>query len=543
MVVVENLAPLKAADRDIVSQPLARRVLTLASGTMASRLTGFLRTLVAAFVLGFTPFADAFNLANTMPNSLYDFVIGGVISATFVSVFVHRLTLDGERKAWRSISTVITMTVTLLIAATVLVFAFAPFIVDAMTAMHHLDPHRTAEQLAQQRQATVAFLRWFAPQIFLYGVFALASVLLQVRGRFGVAGYAPVANNVVAIAVLWWFHLAVPHPTVGDTTSTSQFAWFAGITTLGLLAQFLVVVPSLFRTGLGRLRFRWDLRDDAVREIGRLGGWTLVVVAANQVSLYVVLAMAFGLGGDGPVTAYTYGWSFMQMPYAVIVLSVLSVLGPELVTLHASGERRAFSDRLQQALVTSLSLVVPLSVVLTVLAQPVTAVLLNHADARQPLSVGVTLAVLSAGLPGFTIYQVGIRGLQAQLRGAEVAMLSVGQNALALGLALTMGRHSLGALMGSISLSYAVAAVAVLVVLWQQGVDVGRGLLHPQVRMVFVVSLIGGLAAAVGYSVRGDTEGLGLVLRLILAGLAAITVVGVWFARHHRRQRVNRVKV
>lgn len=526
-----------------MTQPLARRVLTLASGTMASRLTGFLRTLVAAYVLGFTAFADAFNLANTMPNSLYDFVIGGVISATFVSVFVHRLTVDGERKAWRSISTVVTITLTLLVAATVLVWIFAPSIVAGMTAMHHLDLHRTAAQLAQQQAATVSFLRWFAPQIFLYGIFAIASVLLQVRGRFGVAGYAPVANNVVAIAVLWWFHLAVPHPNVGDTTGTTEFAWFAGITTLGLLAQCLIVLPSLFRAGLGRLSFRWNLRDEAVREIGRLGGWTLVVVAANQISLYVVLAMAFGLGGDGPVTAYTYGWSFMQMPYAVVVLSVLSVIGPELVTLHASGERRAFSERLRQSLVTSLSLIVPLTVILIVLAQPITAVLLNHADARHALPVGVALAVLAAGLPGFTIYQVGVRALQAQLRGAEVALLSVGQNAIALVLAITMGRHSLGALMGSISISYAVAAVAVIVVLWQQGTEVGRGFIDPQLRTVVGISLAGGLAAAVGYSVRGDTQGFGLVLRLVLAGLAAVTVVGIWFARYHRQQRSIRVKV
>lgn len=543
MVVVANLSSLEASNRGAVTQPLARRVLTLASGTMASRLTGFLRTLVAAYVLGFTAFADAFNLANTMPNSLYDFVVGGVISATFVSVFVHRLTVDGERKAWRSISTVVTMTLLLLVTATILVWVFAPAIVSGMTAMHHLDPHRTAALLTQQQAATVSFLRWFAPQILFYGIFAIASVLLQIRGRFGAAGYAPVANNVVAIAVLWWFHLAVPYPNVGDTTGTSQFAWLGGITTLGLVAQCLIVVPSLFRAGLGRLSFRWNLRDEAVREIGRLGGWTLVVVAVNQISLYVVIAMAFGLGGDGPVTAYTYGWSFMQMPYAVVVLSVLSVIGPELVTLHASGERLAFSNRLRQSVVTSLSLVVPLAVILVVLAQPITAVLLNHADARQALPVGVALAVLAAGLPGFTIYQIGVRALQAQLRGAEVALLAVGQNGLAVILAVTMGRHSLGALMGSISISYALAAFAVVVVLWQQGVEFGRGLIDPQLRTVIGVSLAGGLAAAIGYSVRGDTQGLGLVLRLILAGLAAVTVVGAWFARYHRHQRSIRVKV
>ena len=129
------------------------RVVALASGTMASRVTGFLRTLVAAYVLGFTPFADAFNLANTLPNSLYDLVIGGVVSATFVTVFTHRLTVDGDRKAWRSISTVASFTLLLLIAATLLVWLFAPYVVDAMTSLHHLDPRRTAEQLAQQRGA------------------------------------------------------------------------------------------------------------------------------------------------------------------------------------------------------------------------------------------------------------------------------------------------------------------------------------------------------------------------------------------------------
>ncbi|MBU6233000.1 MAG: murein biosynthesis integral membrane protein MurJ, partial [Acidobacteria bacterium] len=103
------------------------RVIALASGTMASRVTGFLRTLVAAYVLGFTPFADAFNLANTLPNSLYDLIIGGVVSATFVTVFTHRLTVDGDRKAWRSISTVTSFTLLLLVVTSLLVWVCAPY--------------------------------------------------------------------------------------------------------------------------------------------------------------------------------------------------------------------------------------------------------------------------------------------------------------------------------------------------------------------------------------------------------------------------------
>ena len=81
-------------------------MLSMAGGTAVSRATGLLRVLVLAWVLGFTPLADAFNLANTVPNMLFDLVLGGILSATFIPVFVERLALDGERRAWRSISSV-----------------------------------------------------------------------------------------------------------------------------------------------------------------------------------------------------------------------------------------------------------------------------------------------------------------------------------------------------------------------------------------------------------------------------------------------------
>ena len=72
------------------------RVFSMASGTLVSRLTGLLRVLVLAWVLGFTPIADSFNLANTVPNMLFDLVLGGVLGATFIPVFVERLALDGQ---------------------------------------------------------------------------------------------------------------------------------------------------------------------------------------------------------------------------------------------------------------------------------------------------------------------------------------------------------------------------------------------------------------------------------------------------------------
>jgi putative peptidoglycan lipid II flippase len=120
------------------------RVVSMASGTLVSRLTGLLRVLVLAWVLGFTPIADAFNLANTVPNMLFDLVLGGIAGATFIPVFVERLALDGERRAWKSISSVITTALVVLVTASLVAWFCAPWIIDGFTFMHHASSTRGA---------------------------------------------------------------------------------------------------------------------------------------------------------------------------------------------------------------------------------------------------------------------------------------------------------------------------------------------------------------------------------------------------------------
>ena len=102
-----------------------RRVFSIASGTLVSRLTGLVRVLVLAYVLGYSPLADAFNLANTVPNMLFDIVLGGIASATFIPVFIERLANDGERHAWRSISSVLTASLLVLVLASALAWVLA----------------------------------------------------------------------------------------------------------------------------------------------------------------------------------------------------------------------------------------------------------------------------------------------------------------------------------------------------------------------------------------------------------------------------------
>jgi putative peptidoglycan lipid II flippase len=504
------------------------RVFSMASGTLVSRLTGLFRVLVLAWVLGFTPIADAFNLANTVPNMLFDLVLGGVASATFIPVFVERLALDGERRAWKSISSVITGSLMVLAFASLAAWVFAPWIIDGFTFMDHATSSRSLSTLSEQRQLATSLLRWFVPQIFFYGIIGIATALLNIRNRFAPGSWVPVANNLICMAVLVWFHLVDPTPTLHSLTGSNHLAWLGLGTTLGVAVQFLCLVPSLARSDLWRLSLRFDRKDPALRAITRLGSWTLLVVLTNQLSLYVILAFAFGIGGSGPVSAYTYGWSFMQMPYAVVVVSVMGALTPQLAALSTGQDYVGLSERLRFGLRQSLVIIIPCTLVLVILAQPIVAILLNHVNAARRLPVGTVLAVLAAGLPGFTVFQLCVRGLQSMQRAREVFYLYVLQNALTIALAVVLGRHSLAGLTSSVSIAYSAAAVAALYVLSHYRVRIASEIWARHVRRSLGASLVATLAMALVYASPTADSGLGLVLRFgaaVLAGLASYLVV------------------
>ncbi len=496
----------------------------MASGTLVSRVTGLLRVLVLAWVLGFTPIADAFNLANTVPNMLFDLVLGGVAGATFIPVFVERLALDGERRAWRSISSVVTLSLIVLVVASVVAWLGAPWIIDGFTVMHHASSTQSTATLVEQRAVATEFLRWFVPQIFFYGVIGIATALLNIRRRFGIGSWVPVANNLVSIGVLVWFHLVDPTPTLHSLNGSNDLLWLGLGTTLGVAVQFACLLPSLARSDLWRLSFRLNLKDPAVRAVSRLGSWTLLVVLANQVSLYVVLAFAFGIGGSGPVSAYTYGWSFMQMPYAVVVVSVLGALTPQLAGMATAEDYVGLSERLRFGLRQSLVIIIPCSLLLVILAQPIVAILLNHVNASHTIPAGTVMAVLAAGLPGFTVFQLGVRGLQAMQRAREVFYLYALQNVLTVALCFAIGRHSLAGLTASVSIAYSAAALVALGALARHQVNLTAALWSQHVRRSLWASLLATVVMAVAYATPSWTRGALLVGRFSLAaGLGVLT--------------------
>jgi putative peptidoglycan lipid II flippase len=466
---------------------------------------------------------------------LFDLVLGGIATATFIPVFVERLALDGERRAWKSISSVITGSIVVLLAASVAAWATAPWIIDGFTFLQHSSGTHSSESLAAQRDVATTLLRWFVPQIFFYGVIGIATALLNVRQRFAAASWVPVANNVVCIGVLVWFHLVDPSPSIAVLQGSHDLMWLGLGTTLGVFVQFLCLLPSLARSDLWRLSLRFNRKDPGVRAVGRLGSWTLLVVIANQLSLYVVLAFAFGLGSaHGYVSAYTYGWSFMQMPYAVVVVSVLGALTPQLASLATSEDYAGLGERLRFGLRQSLVIIIPCTLLLVILAQPIVDILLNHVNATHRIAAGTVLAVLAAGLPGFTIFQLCVRGLQAMQHARDVFVLYLIQNALTIGLCIALGRHSIAGLTASVSIAYSAASIIAVMALARHRVNIASAVWSLHVRRSIRASLAAGLVMALVYAAPTWNRGAGLVARFLLAaGLGFVTYAAFVMVSHY----------
>ena len=480
----------EAGDGGHARPTLARSTVVMAAGTMASRLTGFGRLVALAYAMGFTRLTDSYNLANVTPNIVYELVLGGILSATLVPLFVERLATDDDDDAWRAISAVITAAAALLVVVTAVFVVIAPLLVRLYTVGND------SPSVGEQRAVATSLLRLFAPQVALYGMVALATAVLSARRRFAAPMFAPVLNNVVVIGVL----LALPH--VVDDVSLTGVRHDAGArlllglgTTAGVAAMAVALVPSLRRAG-ARLRPVWDPRHPAVVAIIRLSGWTFGFVAANQVALMVVLILANGRAGD--VAAYQAGVVFFQLPYGVFAVSVMTALQPDLAERWALGDVDGYGRRVVAGLRSIAAVVVPAAVGYLCLARPIVSVALEHGALRST-SASTTadvLAMLAIGLPGFSLFLFLVRAFQAMQDTRSVFFLYLVENGLNIALALAL-YPSLG--VQGLALAYAVAytggAVAALVLLQRRtgAVDI-PGVVQTWVR-VSVASAV--MAAAV----------------------------------------------
>jgi putative peptidoglycan lipid II flippase len=501
---------------------LLRSSAAVSVGTALSRVTGLVRTLVLAWVLGGVALAsadgslaDAYNLANTAPNVVYDLILGGVLAATLVPVLVRYVERD-DGAAVTAVSTVVTV---VLVAMTALSMLAAPLIIRAYT--WGLDP---AEQAAQESVA-VPLLRLFLPQVLFYGLTALGTALLNAHRRFALAAFAPVLNNVVVIGVLLAFwRMAGTDPTLAQVRDDPALLWLLGLgTTAGIVAMAVVLWPGLRAAGVATA-WNPDWRHPAVRRIARLSGWTLGYVLVSQVGFVVLLGLANGTG-DGAVTAWSYAYLFFQLPYGLFAVAVMTTFLPELASAFSRDDLPEYRERFVQGIRLILLVVLPSTVLFVVLSQPVVQVLFERGSwggASTALTQDA-LATFAAGLPGFALYMYVMRGMYARQDTRTPFWLNLARTVANLALAVPMtAAWGLTGTVASFSVSYTVGALVALAMVRASVGGLASGpALGAVARAVLASAVMAGVCVAVSRAFPHDTS-LERLVQLIAAGLAGL---------------------
>jgi putative peptidoglycan lipid II flippase len=410
----------------------------MAAGTLASRVTGLLRTLAQAYALGAVSLADAYNVANSLPNAVYNLMLGGILTSVIVPLLVNAATRDTDRGEAYDQRMFTLLTFTLLAITLTATLAAAPLV-------HLYAGPVTGPEL----HLMVIFAYFFIPQIFFYGVSSLAGAVLNSRGSFAAPMWTPVINNIVVIGVLLGF-IDVAGFGVRPATITMPEVQLLGLgTTLGVAAQTAALIPALRRAGF-RWRPRFDFRRTELGEIRRMATWMFGYIATTQVTLLVttrvandasVLAARAHVGYGAGYTPFAYAWQLFQMPYAIVGISVITALLPRM-SAHAAARRADYVRAdFSAGLRLSSVIVVPSALVLAVLGPDLAEVFLAHgatsvASARY---MGEVFAVLCLGLVPYTVFQLQLRVFYAlhdsrtpALIGVLTMIVNVGANYAAL---------------------------------------------------------------------------------------------------------------
>ncbi len=490
----------------------------MAAGTALSRITGFMRAAALAYAIGAARFNDTYTLANNTPNIVYELLIGGILAATLVPIFVKHFE-DGDEDGP---SAIVSVAMLLLLAITVLGILLAPLLVRVYTLS------AGGDVAGDERDVATLLLRLFMPQVFFMGFTALAAALLNARRRFAAAAFASVLNNVVVTCVL----LALPRVAGGDIDPTvvrqdSTVLWFLGIgTTAGIVAMAIPLWPALRRANL-HLKFRPDFTNPAVREVGRLSGWTAGYVVANQIGLLILLVLAYGT--ERGVSALTFALVFFQLPHALFAVSLMTTLVPELSSAWGRRDLDAYRETFSFGIRVIALIILPASVGYVVLARPMMSALLERGatGATEVTLIAQVLAGAAVGLFGYSSYLFALRGFYALHDTRIPFFVNVGENVLAVVLAVIlwnlMGVPGLGLAWG---LAYTVSAVVALVLLKRRvGSLDGRHVANTVARVVASCAVMAAAVFLVRSTVGSDT-GAGAFVRTAVGIAVGIGVFG-----------------
>lgn len=503
----------------------------MAAGTMASRVTGFVRTAVLAAAIGTFALGDAYNVAYAIPLILFDFLIGGILSSVVVPMIVRRQRedADGGRAYEQRLMTLGVVVLTAVAVAGVL-------LAGPLVSLY------SADWNARKIEVAVRLAQYILPQIAFFGIGAIAGAILNTRDRFAAPMWAPVLNNIVMIgvALAYYVKLDVAGTDIGTVTNADLALLGLG-TTAGIVAQCAVLVISLHRVGF-RFRPRLDLREAGLGEMGRTAVWMFAYVGVSQLGFLITTKLASGAGERSPGSgnaAYAYAYQFFQLPYGIIAVSVITAVLPRMSRAVADGRLDSVREEFSSGVRLVSALLVPAGLLLMVLGPAVTVLIFSWGNmtVESAVSIGNVLQIFGLALVPFSLFQLLLRVFYSFGDTRTPAFLAVGNVAVnaSLSLLVYLTLPSRYILMG-LAFAFTVAYITGTAVAWVlasrrvrglEGRKVARGLSRMYVAalptalfalgVLWLTQELAGLNALSATIMLAAGGGLGMVLYLAVA--------------------------
>lgn len=508
----------------------------MALATLVSRLTGFVRIVLLAAILG-AALSSAFSVANQLPNQIAALVLEATFTAIFVPVLA-RAERDDPDGGTAFVRRLVTLATALLLATTVISVAAAPLLVKLMLG----DDPQVNEPL------TIAFAYLLLPQVICYGLSSVFMAILNTRNIFGAPAWAPVVNNVVAIATLVVYLLVPGELSVDPVRMGNAKLLVLGLgTTAGVVAQTAVLLVAIRRERIS-LRPLWGI-DDRLKRFGAMAAAMVLYVLISQIGLVVTNRIAATSAASGPAIYY-YAWLLLQLPFGIIGVTVLTVVMPRLSRNAAAGDDPAVLADLSLATRLMMITLIPVVALMTVGGPAIGSALFaygNFGDVDAGY-LGITVAMSAFTLIPYAMVLLQLRVFYAREQPwIPIAMIVVitGVKIIAslaaphltdnpdlvaayLGFANGLGFLA-GAVIGHILLRRALRPVSGL------GVPPARGgLLGPEVLRTILVtvtaSLLAGLVAEILDRVLGlreltDHGAAGSMLRLFVLAMVMLPII------------------
>jgi len=492
----------------------------MAAGTLVSRLTGLARNLLLVAALGTSIFADTFNVANTLPTVLYVLLAGGALNSVFVPQLVRAMKDDSDGgEAFTS--RLLTIVTVILAAITALSIIFSPLLVRIYA------PKFTSQGIETEFSLTVTFMRYCLPQILMMGIFVMWSQVGNARGKFGPMMWAPVANNLVVIAVLIIF-LAIAPDVTAETITSGQVAMLGLGTSLGFVVQSALLFPVVAKSGLN-FRPRFDWRDSNLKKSFKLGAWTLLFVFINQIGYLVVVNVAtaastaakiVGITTGVGFSPYSYAYFVFILPHSIITVSVITALLPRISRLAANNEKDKVRNELEKSLTNIAVATVPSAIAFLFFGTAIATLLFSGSSRADSAQIGLVLTGFSLGLVPYSAQILLLRGFYAFEDTRTPVLINLASTALSIALCLISGAV-LPLKWVTVGLAVALGLgnlMGTAITLKSLGKNVGSfhylGLLKSHLRLTFVALIAGAPALAIYLLIEQQ-----LGTKLIVVGL------------------------